>query len=151
MVLRRHEVGATKGTDCVTVDGSTGEVLSVGLSSAALAPNESTALATMGWGSSLSGCNSATRPSASARRGCADSQSEVRSSWSTRSVGRARRWCTYPYLPNGADEGRRPAQMSEQVGDLVVRGGSGLALVSEALGKLTTIVLVLVLELDEVA
>jgi len=54
-------------------------------------------------------------------------------------------------LPNGADGDRQPARMSEQVGDLVVRGSSRLALVSEALGKLTTIALVLLFELNEVA
>jgi hypothetical protein len=56
-----------------------------------------------------------------------------------------------PILPNGADEDRQPARMSEQVGDLGVRGSSGSALMSEALGKLTTIALVLLLELSEIA
>jgi hypothetical protein len=41
--------------------------------------------------------------------------------------------------------------VSEQVGDLVVRGSRGRALTGKALGKLATVALVLFLELDEVA
>lgn len=54
-------------------------------------------------------------------------------------------------LSGCADKCRDTARMSEQAGNLVVRVSSGVSLMGEALGKLTTIALVLLLELHEIA
>src|SRR5262245_47605786 len=106
----------------------------------------------IGCASSLSGWSDSKDPSARSLRGWGDSQPVVRSSASSRRVGRARRLCTQTIMPNAASElaaWSRP--LSEEVGDFVDRVGAGLVLVGEALGELAAVTLTLCLEADEVA